>query len=134
MSLTPDLKSFEQLAARNPGRLIPVTRRFLADGITPLSAFRRMPSSSYAFLLESVERGERIGRYSFVGSAPELIFRGQVFPKPSYTLEQPGAKASEHSGDPLAALEKYLHEHQAIAEPSSPPIPPFCGGAVGYLG
>ena len=93
-----------------------------------------MPASSYAFLLESVERGERIGRYSFVGSAPELIFRGNVFPKPSYTLERPGSKATEHAGDPLVALEKYLQEHRAISEPSSPPIPPFCGGAVGYLG
>jgi anthranilate synthase component 1 len=134
MSLSPNLEDFLKLAEKNPGRLIPVTRRFLADGITPLSAFRRMPASSYAFLLESVERGERIGRYSFVGSAPELIFRGNVFPKPSYTLEKPGKKATEHTGDPLAALENYLQEHRSIAETGLPPIPPFCGGAVGYLG
>jgi anthranilate synthase component 1 len=134
MSLSPSFETFSTLAKRHPGKLIPVTRRFLADGLTPLSAFRRMPASSYAFLLESVERGERIGRYSFVGSAPELIFRGNVFPSPSYMLEKPGGNVSVHEGDPLAALEKYLQEHQAIAEPSSPPIPPFCGGAVGYLG
>ena len=140
MSLSPDLKTFEALAAKNPGKLIPVTRRFLADAITPLSAFRRMPASDYAFLLESVERGERIGRYSFVGSAPDLIFRGQALPKPGYTVETSDGKRTEHSGDPLVALDKYLREHRAIAESEGgrqdarTTIPPFCGGAVGYLG
>ena len=133
MSLSPDLKNFERLAAANPGKLIPVTRRFLADGLTPLSAFRRMPSSPYAFLLESVERGERIGRYSFVGSAPDLIFRGEALPKPRYTIETSDGKRTEHNGDPLAALEQFLQKNKAIAD-SGTPIPPFCGGAVGYLG
>ena len=133
MSLSPDLKNFERLAAQNPGMLIPVTRRFLADGLTPLAAFRRMPASPYAFLLESVERGERIGRYSFVGSAPDLIFRGEALPKPRYTLETSDGKRTEHDGDPLVALEQFLQKHKAIADSGSP-IPPFCGGAVGYLG
>ena len=84
MSLTPDLDTFLKLAAEHPGKLIPVSRSFLADGLTPVSAYRRMPPSDYAFLLESVERGEHIGRYSFVGSRPDVIFRGGVFPKRNF--------------------------------------------------
>src|SRR5208283_162517 len=101
--MTPDLKAFVKLAASNPGKLIPVTRRFLADGLTPVSAYRRMPPSPYAFLLESVERGELIGRYSFVGSGPEVIFRGSVFPTPGYSIERSAGTSTQHTGDPLAA-------------------------------
>jgi anthranilate synthase component I len=131
MSLTPDLPAFLKLAAAHPGRLIPVTREFLADGLTPVGAFRRMPPSDYAFLLESVERGEHIGRYSFVGSQPDLIFRGAVFPTPSYTLENASGQGAPRAGDPLKALEEYLRKHPAI---SGVAAPPFAGGAVGYLG
>jgi len=134
MSLTPDLRTFLQLAARHPRRLVPVTRSFLADGLTPVAVFRRMRKSAHAFLLESVERGERIGRYSFVGSAPDVIFRGHVFPEPGYVLERPGRKATPHAGDPLAALERYLAENCAVVAVSAAPVPPFAGGAVGYLG
>ena len=137
MSLTPDLKTFLQLAAKHakgPRRLIPVTRSFLADGLTPVAVFRRMGKSTHAFLLESVERGERIGRYSFVGSAPEVIFRGHVFPEPGYVLERPGGKATRHAGDPLAALDRYLAENCAVVDMGAAAVPPFAGGAVGYLG
>src|SRR5438093_11841571 len=115
MSLSPDLQTFLDLTSKNPKHLIPVTRRFLADGLTPVAVYRRMPESPYAFLLESVERGERIGRYSFVGSAPDVIFRGHVFPKPSYSIERLGGETTQHDGDPLAALEAYLKESRALA-------------------
>jgi len=134
MSFVPDLNTFLSLAAKNPGQLIPVTRHFLADGLTPVAAYRRMPDSPYAFLLESVERGERIGRYSFVGSAPDVIFRGHVFPKPSYSIERPGGTTTHHDGDPLAALEAFLKETRALPAPAAAGVPPFAGGAVGYLG
>jgi anthranilate synthase component I len=133
MSLTPDLKTFSELAAKHPGKLIPIARTFLADSLTPVAAFRRMPPSPYAFLLESVERGERIGRYSFVGSAPEVILRGDVLPTATCRIEHTSNGKIEQAGDPLAALEKYIRENQAIALPSRT-VPPFAGGAVGYLG
>ncbi|HEY3324414.1 MAG TPA: anthranilate synthase component I [Planctomycetota bacterium] len=133
MSITPDLKTFLKLASQRPRRLIPVTRRFLADSITPVAAFRRMPESPYAFLLESVERGERIGRYSFVGSAPDSIFRGYVFPQPHYTIEEVGRGTTRRQGDPLAALESYLSKNRALSASASG-APPFAGGGVGYLG
>jgi anthranilate synthase component 1 len=134
MSLTPDLDTFCKLAAQHPGKLIPIARAFLADSLTPVAAFRRMPPSPYAFLLESVERGERIGRYSFVGSAPEVIFRGEALPVPGCRIEQLASGTVEQAGDPLAALEKFILENQAITLPSQTPVPPFAGGAVGYLG
>ena len=133
MSVTPDLPTFLKLAAANPGRLIPVTRRFLADGLTPVAAYRRM-QSPHSFLLESVERGERIGRYSFVGCDPDVIFRGTLFPAPSYTVEQRNGTIVKHNGDPLAALQTYLEQNQAVQTPPGASAPPFAGGAVGYLG
>src|ERR1043165_2781993 len=130
----PDLDTFLKLAMAHPGRMIPVWRSFLADGLTPVAAYRRMPPSDYAFLLESVERGERIGRYSFVGSRPDVIFRGGVFPRPHYSIETSTGTFVTRQGDPRKALEKYLAENRAV-QPNAPiPIPPFAGGAVGYLG
>ena len=134
MSLTPDIETFLKLAEQNPGKLIPVSRSFLADGLTPVAAYRRMPPSDYAFLLESVERGERIGRYSFVGSRPDVIFRGGVFPKPHYSVETSTGTYVTRDGDPLEALEQYLKQNRAIEADPSIPVPPFAGGAVGYLG
>lgn len=134
MSLTPDLDTFLKLAAEHPGKLIPVSRNFLADGLTPVSAYRRMPPSDYAFLLESVERGEHIGRYSFVGSRPDVIFRGGVFPKPHYSVETSTGTYVSRDGDPLKALEAFLKHNQAVPSDPRIPVPPFAGGAVGYLG
>ena len=134
MSLTPDLDTFLKLAAAHPGKLIPVSRSFLADGLTPVAAYRRMPPSDYAFLLESVERGEHIGRYSFVGSRPDVIFRGSVLPKPHYSIETAAGASVSHEGDPLEALENFLKQNRAVQSDSRIPVPPFAGGAVGYLG
>ena len=75
-SCTPrSLEQFRQLAAQ--GNLIPVARQILADMETPVSAFRKIDSGNYAFLLESVEGGEQWGRYSFLGSNPSLVVRAQ---------------------------------------------------------
>src|SRR5919199_6855833 len=72
----PTFELFEREAAR--GNVVPVVRRVLADLQTPLSAFLRVASGEpYAFLLESVEGGERVARYSFLGARPEMIVRGR---------------------------------------------------------
>ena len=136
MSLTPDLDTFLKLAAEHPGQLIPVSRSFLADGLTPVAAYRRMPPSDYAFLLESVERGERIGRYSFVGSRPDVIFRGGVFPKPHYSIEtSSGTHVSRMTAIRWRRSTHFLKAAIApIQTDSKIPVPPFAGGAVGYLG
>src|SRR5437588_6641307 len=70
---SPILAEFLKLAAQ--GNLIPVTRRLLADIETPLSAYRKIRGPGESFLFESVEGGEHIGRYSFVGCNPRAIIR-----------------------------------------------------------
>src|SRR6266481_4950230 len=70
---SPSLEEFVKLAAL--GNLIPVTRRLLADIETPLSAYRKIRGTDESFLFESVEGGEHLGRYSFVGCNPRAIIR-----------------------------------------------------------
>ena len=70
---SPTLEEFLNLAAQ--GNLIPVTRRLLADMETPLSAYRKIRGPGESFLFESVEGGEHLGRYSFVGCNPRAIIR-----------------------------------------------------------
>src|SRR5450631_4698722 len=70
---SPKLDEFLKLAAQ--GNLIPVTRRILADFETPLSAYRKIRGAGESFLFESVEGGEHIGRYSFVGCNPRAIVK-----------------------------------------------------------
>src|ERR1700750_310531 len=70
---SPSLDEFQKLAAQ--GNLIPVTRRLLADIETPLSAYRKIRGAGESFLFESVEGGEHLGRYSFVGCNPRAGIR-----------------------------------------------------------
>src|SRR6201994_859539 len=70
---SPTLESFLKLAAQ--GNLIPVTRRILADFETPLSAYHKIRGQGESFLFESVEGGEHLGRYSFVGCNPRAVIR-----------------------------------------------------------
>src|SRR5215471_13062333 len=70
---SPTLEEFTKLAAQ--GNLIPVSRRVLADIETPLSAYRKIRGAGESFLFESVEGGEHLGRYSFVGCNPRAVIR-----------------------------------------------------------
>src|SRR6185369_18014508 len=109
------------------GKLVPVYREVSADLDTPVSAFRKVDEGPYSFLLESVEGGEKWGRYSLLGSRPSKVFVAR------------GGKAELHengrstalAGRPLDELAALLRQHQAVALPG---LPRFCGGAVGYLG
>ena len=71
----PDLQTFATLAAR--GNLIPVCREIMADLDTPVSAFRKIDDGRYAFLLESIEGGEKWARYTFLGSSPAVVIRSK---------------------------------------------------------
>src|SRR5437667_9019697 len=70
---SPSAEEFSRLAAQ--GNLIPVTRRLLGDFETPLSAYRKIRGHGESFLFESVEGGEHLGRYSFVGCNPRAVIR-----------------------------------------------------------
>src|SRR5664279_2626941 len=71
----PDLKTFHDLSRQ--GNLIPVYREIMADMDTPVSAFKKLDDGRFSFLLESIEGGEKWGRYSFLGSNPSLIVRSK---------------------------------------------------------
>ena len=124
---TPSLEQFRELARQ--GNLIPVARQILADMETPVSAFRKIDSGNYAFLLESVEGGEQWGRYSFLGSNPSLVVRARG--ERVEILQGQGAESVGEVRDPFAALQTILARHRAVAVPG---LPRFTGGLVGFLG
>jgi anthranilate synthase component I len=116
---------FVELSRR--GTFVPVWREIMADLLTPVSAFLKIAEhSDYAFLLESVEGGEHVGRYSFLGKDPFLILRGR---EGETTVEQAGVRTNR-SEPFIDVLRGLMAEFQApfVAE-----LPRFIGGAVGYL-
>lgn len=134
--ILPDRATFCALAQQ--GNLIPVYREILADRLTPVSAFEALTvtrsesdGNPYAFLLESVEGGERMGRYSFLGANPSLVFRSKGS---TVTIEEAGQARTVQIGsgqDPLTLLQELLSRYRYV---ESPDLPRFCGGAVGFLG
>ncbi len=124
--LAPDRDRFAALAAEY--EYVPVCREFLADTLTPVSAFRRLAAGErHGFLLESVEGGERTGRYSFLGVRPELVFRSDL--EDVELLGADGAAERRENVDPLAELEKELGRYRPAPLEG---MPRFAGGAVGY--
>ena len=116
---------FVELAQR--GTFVPVYREIMADLLTPVSAFLKIAEhSDYAFLLESVEGGEHVGRYSFLGKDPFLILRGRAG---ETTIEQAGVRTAR-SEPFVEVLRSLMAEFSA---PFVPDLPRFTGGAVGYL-
>jgi len=125
--LTPSEREFDALAAKN-FNLIPVCREIAADLETPVSAFLKIARGDYAFLLESVRGGEKWGRYTFLGSEPAVVLRGQ-----GTTLEviRPGRETLKRVvKDPFEGLRE---EVQRLRAPQIDGLPRFFGGAVGYL-
>jgi anthranilate synthase component 1 len=115
------------------GNLIPVWREVFADTETPVSAFYQIAyGRKYGFLLESVEGGEHMARYSFIGSDPFLVFRSREL---NATIEENGAVATialePGKRDPLDVLKKILSRYKYV---NSPELPRFVGGAVGMIG
>ena len=124
---TPSLEQFRQLATL--GNLIPVARQILADMETPVSAFRKIDSGNYAFLLESVEGGEQWGRYSFLGSNPSLVAR--VHGSRVEILRGEAREVLADIRDPFTALRSLLQDYRPVTVAG---LPRFTGGLVGYLG
>ncbi|MFA5785971.1 MAG: anthranilate synthase component I [Actinomycetota bacterium] len=122
----PDLEGF--LSLTRDYAVVPVWREVLADLDTPVGVFRKLGGETGAFLLESLEGGERWARYSFVGLEPWLTLTG----KGSEFSWQGNPPAGAGEGrNVLEALESAL---AALNAPALPGLPPFHGGAVGYLG
>ena len=119
-------EEFKELAQR--GTFVPVYKEIVADLLTPVSAFLKVAEhSDYAFLLESVEGGEQVGRYSFLGKDPFLILRSR---RGKTIIDRAGV--TSESGKPfIPTLRELMAEFHS---PFVPGLPRFTGGAVGYLG
>ena len=129
LPLTPSLDEFRERAKR--GNLISVFTELIADSETPVSAFQKIDDGGYSFLLESAEQSDQGGRYSFVGTAPRVIFESRG--KTIRITEDGQAREFETEGDPLAELERLMSGYQVVTQPGEHAMPAFCGGAVGYL-
>jgi anthranilate synthase component 1 len=112
----PSIEQFRELA-RGPGNLIPVYRDVVADLETPVSAYLKIARGPHSFLLESVEGGERLARYSFMGTEPYRVLRC-------------GPGQPDGAGDPLLPVEAELSKFTPVHVEG---LPRFLGGAVGYL-
>src|SRR3990167_2215129 len=121
----PSLEEFTGMAKR--GNLIPVFREIMADMETPVSAFRNIDRGGPAFLLESVEGGEKWGRYSFLGVEPRVIFKSKDENIEIITEGQ----GDKRKGDPISALKEILSRYRPV---TTDKLPRFYGGAVGYIG
>ena len=123
----PSLEDFRKKAQH--GNLIPVFKSILADMETPVSAFHKIDAGEYSFLLESVEGGEHVGRYSFLGSEPSILFQSKDNQVRIQDLEE-GTTTELESSYPLGELEKLMRRYQPVEVEG---LPRFHGGAVGYL-
>src|SRR5688500_11069217 len=133
---SPTLEEFLALASR--GNLIPVTRKLLADLETPVSAYYKIRGQGESFLFESVEGGEHLGRYSFVGCNPRAIVRqtGDLIEhiREGKVVESFRISRSSEDGtvrDGLAVIEGLLQKYRPVILPE---LPRFTGGAVGFIG
>ncbi len=123
-------EGLEELVERLGPIVVPVTRRLSADLLTPVAAFLLLRrSSTYCFLLESVEGGEKVARYSFIGRNPYLTIRSV---DDGVVVTREGSPP-EHfeAGDIFDAVRQFANEFTEIRHPN---LPRFTGGAVGYFG
>lgn len=134
----PQFEEFTRLASGVD--FVPVYRRILSDGLTPVSAFAQIDSGGVACLFESVIGGEKVGRYSFLASEPYLTIeaRGEEVVLRHFGSAAGGAPSNEplrteteRCKNPLEALRKIV---QSVRVAHAPGLPPFVGGAVGYAG
>ena len=113
----PSLEEMRELAASGRGNLAPVYRSINADLETPVSAYLKVARPPYSFLLESVAGGERLGRYSFIGTEP-------------YRVVKTGRGEELGEIDPLIPVQEEMEQYRLIPVAG---LPRFHGGGVGYL-
>ncbi len=128
----PSRDAVRPLAMAGGGNCVPVYRELVGDLETPVTAYLKLAAGGdHGFLLESVEGGERVGRYSFLGTQPRVVLR--LHDHALTATYADGTVTTEHFDDPLTALGRYLAAYRPVALPGVE-LPKFLGGAVGYLG
>ncbi|MEK6599239.1 MAG: anthranilate synthase component I, partial [Deltaproteobacteria bacterium] len=122
---SPSLEGFIDKA--KTGNLIPIFREIMADMDTPVSAFKNIDNGGPVFLFESVEGGEKWGRYSLLGVEPKVIFKSKGDNIEIIT----DSKKETRKGDPITVLKEILSGYRPVPAGD---LPRFYGGAVGYIG
>src|SRR5215468_8944008 len=125
--VTPTLDEFIELAKQ--GNVIPVFSEFIADGETPVSAFKKLDCGGYSFLFESTEKNDVSGRFSFVGIDPRIVIK--TYGHELRIVESGEERRVEIKGDPLDEIRQLMARYQFVSRPE---LPRFSGGAVGFLG
>ncbi len=123
----PTKEEFIELAKK--GNLIPVYKEIVADLETPVSTFLKIEKGDYSYLLESVEGGEKIARYSFLGCEPSLVFKsrgGNI-----EIVKGRSKKKFRTKEDALSEIKKLMSQYRFVRVEG---LPRFCGGLVGYIG
>jgi len=123
----PSFQDFTRLVGS--ASCIPVYRQLTGDGLTPVSAFRRIERAAPSFLFESVIGGEKVGRFSFLGTEPFLKFEARGLEVSITKSGEPGRAHRFTAPDPFVELEKLIDRYRAVQTPG---LPRFAGGAVGY--
>src|SRR5215213_8473680 len=116
LGVSPALDEVRGLAGES--NLIPVTHTFIEDCETPVSAFLKLRGAGPAFLLESAEQGQRVGRWSFIGYKPRRVVRWSL----------------ADGGDPYELAAQEVSRHRQAQIPGGAGEIPFAGGAVGFFG
>jgi len=130
--ITPSFELFCKKAEE--GNLVPIYREILADTDTPVSAFLKIkegvttPAGDYAYLLESVEGGEKWGRFSFLGTNPSIIIKGSGS---TVEIQEAGHCQQLHNENPLQVLKSVMARFKPVEIEG---LPRFAGGAVGFIG
>src|SRR2546423_318869 len=114
--VTPTLGEFIELAKQ--GNVIPVFAEFIADGETPVSAFKKLDCGGYSFLFESTEKNDVSGRFSFVGGDPRLIL--QSYGREIRIIEDGNERRLETSSDPLDEVRKLMARYKFVPHPELP--------------
>lgn len=128
MNIHPSRDAFVDLAAK--GNVIPVYTDLMADFETPVSAYAKLKDAGPSYLLESVEGGENLSRYSFIGCRPRKVF---VCGAKTTEIRVPGQTPQiiPTPPDPLTLIEEEMRGYHPVALPG---LPRFTGGAVGFIG
>ncbi len=122
----PSLEEFRRLS--RPNAVVPVCREILADLETPVTAYLKLSrGQSFAFLLESVEKADTIGQYSFLGANPSIVFRSKGR---EGVIVRDGVEEKFTSDNPLNELRALMKQYEPVPVPG---LPAFHGGAVGYI-
>ncbi|MFH1552141.1 MAG: anthranilate synthase component I [Candidatus Omnitrophota bacterium] len=124
----PNKKDFIELAKE--GNVIPVYVDMMADFDTPLSAFLKIDEGDFSYLLESVEHGEHLGRYSFLGSRPSIVLESKG---KTISIRRNGEAAQTYTTekDPISEIKSIMDKFRFVNVKG---LPRFCGGLVGYMG